>query len=288
MATVHIDTIQGAECEERSGVIRSIRRRAVVEGLVPNTNEDQVLYDALNDAAMPQPGDAHPNISGLYVRRRTPRAISPTIVEVDLLYRPYTFSEAQAETIDLPGAWYTVRAVTPLAEVETNKDRSGVKIVVSHNDEDQSGFIRVRRPRPSIVIGGRITGSSGSYDTLNSITQFRRTYAGKANSTGWYGDTGASAKTWLCSDVNVQLLELTDTVPQYPIWGVSYVFDDYTDDGTVDPGVVYIDPETGRPPAGLVDGAGQGTGTSGYGTKSIDSYSTVAFNNAINLLDGGP
>ena len=95
-------------------------------------------------------------------------------------------------------------------------------------------------------------------------------YANKVNSESFLG---ISPGFWFCPGVSWESEDLTED--EIPTWRVSFQF--RLRDGDItpwDPRVVYIDPETGQPPTGLVDG---------IGFKIVPWYLSIDFNNIFLL-----
>jgi len=84
-------------------------------------------------------------------------------------------------------------------------------------------------------------------------------YVGTVNATPWNG----AAETWLCANVQFDLLDGTTPLPS---WNFSYSFRHNVDGWKYT--VAYIDPETGKPPPNLV---------AGTGIKDITWYPTADF-----------
>jgi hypothetical protein len=267
MADVTIDILTDATWKESDGRVREIVRTLVVHGLTPDT-DDGLFQTALNDAGVPQPGAGHPTIAGLICKARETSALATDIVKVKLTYRLI-----EVGSTPVPGLSYAIRGGTSLEQVETNLDGSGTKIEVEHNEITQGGLIRPFVARRTHEVTGRITGSSGNYETLEDMDDFVATYSGLGNLGGFPADTTAADKTWICAGVDYRLADVTET--GYPVWEVSARFSRSTR-ASINPDVIFIDPNTGQPPPDLV-------ANTGY--KTVDYYATVDFDGFFTALD---
>jgi hypothetical protein len=122
-----------------------------------------------------------------------------------------------------------------LSQVETNVDKDGNPITVSFGGVVQGGLVTVDVPLEAIRVS--MTRTSPPTDTQKALV-------GKLNSGGWPGDPSAAARTWKLDELRYTTEDLGQSWQWDAVWSKRA-------DGH-DPLVAWIDPETGRPPDGLV------------------------------------
>lgn len=245
--TLVIDILEGVRWLEENGVVKEVSRVAVVSNILATYGQqgdfgtigEGVIVIALNHADMPQPGDPHPLLSHLFVVDRFPIARSTRIIQVEIRYKIPGGIDPPP-----PGQPWTLSGGASLEEIETQVDRNGNQITVTHGGKTQGGVIRPLMPRREL--NARWTGQSVFPGDLVDA------YAGKTNLSLWQGGLQG---TWLCLDIDFDIADPDQTPPLYE-YNAHFRHKDDNDGAGHDPQVVYIDPETGQPPPGLVEGEG--------------------------------
>lgn len=227
--SVQIDKLGTIEIVEMAGRIQEVRRKATVKDL-PSSEVQTVLAALLGDPYLPVVGDEL-IVGGQRVRleQRLGRILPDGDGEVELLYR----RQDTAETV-------VPRVEFGTLEITTERDAEGTQITVEHNGVTQGGEVTYRWVYPILL-----------YDFVvqqSVIGNYLAGILGRVNETAWQG---GEPGTWQCCGGGAELVN--GTLPT-PMWRVrlqmEYRFD------THQPQVVFIDPETGRPPAGLVEDEG--------------------------------
>ena len=233
--SIQADLIENAEWREQDGLVQQITRLAIVSGLVRGLPEP-IHEQALTNAGMPQPGDAHPSETGLTVRERNVRVLGPTMLIVEVIYR-------RSSIVVPPGFVATPSGSASLKMVETEFERTtGFQLSVVHDEVTQGGSINAAVPMANLSFESRLFSSAPGALALLHV--------GTTNDAVWQGGV---AGTWLCTNIGF-VLNTDNPAANPPLWEMTYDFE-FDPEGH-NPAVVYIDPETGRPPPGLVDGEG--------------------------------
>jgi hypothetical protein len=159
-------------------------------------------------------------------------------VAVDLLYR------LPGEDVNPPGTGaFVVTGGSAVSQVESEVDTMGAQITVQHAGEVQGGTIT------PLVAFDTLTLESPKQSLNPWYTARNLTNA--VNNGPFPYDPYAVPRTWLIENVQFQLLD------DHPFpWWYRFRYELRRDPLGFDPQVVYIDPSTGRPPPGLVDGEG--------------------------------
>jgi hypothetical protein len=196
-------------------------------------------------------GDAHPDpqITDCYLEEVNPEAVDQDKVTFELLYKPPDANESVGEEAES-----VIEVGASVIQVETNKNAAGNVMSVQYGGSTQGGLVSKFVPQTTISVTRREFGSPGSK---------ARNYVGKVNSSGWSLDPGAQARTWLCTSINGRSIGGGG-------YEVNYQFQ-YRDE-TWDETIVYMDPETGRPPNDVSD-------EEGINTYIV--YQTTNFNNVL-------
>ncbi len=194
--------------------------------------------------------DQHPTGEDSYLEEVTPEAVDQDKITFGLKYKPPEANETVGEE-----AGSIVEVGASVIQVETNKNAAGNVMFVSFEDNDQGGFVSKFVPNTTISITRREFVSPGTK---------ARNYVGKVNSSGWGLDSGAQARTWLCTGITGRSIDGGET------YEVNYQFQYRAE--TWDETLVYIDPTTGRPPNGVSDEDG---------INSYIIYQTTNFNNIL-------
>jgi hypothetical protein len=236
---------------ERDGIVVEIRDTYLVTGLTAGGsgthNQEQ---DALNTAGVPGPGDAYtgdsPNIVGLVCTTRQARALTPTIVEVECIYRIPSLDHGIAPIVgvtDLMDA-QSFSGTTFLTNYPTQLDVTGAPITVAHNGIAQGAEVSASRPRAEIGWSATLL----TNDPLSYVYNF----VGFVNSGDfvYVGDT----RMWLCTGIDFNMVQRSMQAGTTTSW--HFDFRMAYDPRTWDADVWYTDPMTGKPPADLVSGTG--------------------------------
>lgn len=242
--TVKMHMIEDVQWRERAGVVEEVQRGALVYGLTPNSGTpEQLVANALAVAGVPDFGDAHPIYSGLRLEERRPRVLDPTVVQVILVYR---LASGGIQDEPPPGFAAAIRGGTALEQETTQVDRDGNQITVpwtfpgTGQTRQFPGEVQALRPRDYLSFTNTV--QSASPGTIG------RQYAGTVNDDVW---NALPAGGWLCQDVQFELIDRS-TSP--PTWRMVYSF--RANAKGWQPDVVFIDPNTGKPPSGISVGNG--------------------------------
>lgn len=260
--SVKANIIKGETLSEDADGFRSVVVYQVT-GLSGNANAR--LYNALLADGVPQFGEPHPVIGGIRVSDRQAKPVSgssTTGVEITITYEALK-PESQPPDDTQPAQ---VSVGSSLESTVTQLDISGNQILVSHTfvEDDEDGNVQTRT---------RTQGGEVEYQVPSMVLRFTRresaapdgkanAYVGKVNS-DIFG--GQPAHGWLCTRIEGTSDDGGQT------YTVTYEFQRNKESWLAT--VVYIDPETGRPPPGLV---------AGQGIKQVQVYEAVPFS-GLNL-----
>ena len=252
-----IDIIEGVRWREEKGVVKEVSRLAIVSGISTGIggvggSGERIVPAALNHTDMPQPGDPHDEVTGLVLMDRFPIARSTRIIQIELRYK-----HPNAIDPPPPGEPWTLSGGASLEEIETQIDRDGNQIIVIHNEVIQGGVIRPLMPRRELH--AQWTGQSMFPGDLVDA------FVGKTNLSDWQGGLPG---TWLCLDIDFDIADPNQQPPLYE-YNAHFRHKDDEDGAGHDPQVVFVDPDTGEPPPGLV---------AGEGYKIITWYRQAEFN----------
>lgn len=251
MPTAHVDIIEAASVREENGIPVEVQRLVIVSGLTPidleaepPLNEPSLQFSiAAAVSGVPDPGDAHPSpaLSSLEVTRRDFRMRGPTIVEILVTYSD---PDGDLQVEPPPGETYVTSGGSSLEQSEEITDINGNPVEVSFGTETQRGRIPILRPRSQVRL--ELLGNS---DAPGAIGRF---WTGAVNAGSFPGiEVAAPPATWLVESVDFQYVDSDDATPR---WRFSWIFRNNPDG--FDPFVFFVDPDTGRPPPGLVVGTG--------------------------------
>jgi len=222
-------------------------RVAIVTGLsAVNAYERQTeAADALGLSI----NDPHPEIATARLQRIDVEMVSHDTARCTLTYdHRDAADEASGGEEDSD-----IEVGASLVGEEVNTDINGNVMTVSYADHpDQSGLVSRLRPEVTMNYTRRESSSPGAK---------ARSYVGTVNDGGWKFDPGSAARTWLCTGIVGRSADGGDS------WQVTYSFQ-YNPDGW-GARVIWMDPDTGRPPSDLVDGTG---------IKTYQIYEPKAFN----------
>lgn len=238
---VQLDDIGTLDLTEVGGVITTAVRGGHITDAGGDTSSPAgitaaLAYQALDDAGITvgsllvvRPG-AQLN---LVTRKLKQSSDSPRRLLVTLTYE---------DTNDGGGGGTAIPAISiasGLAQIETENDASGDQIILTHAGAEQGGKIKVTEPQLVIEYPKKYTGAG--------VIGYLAGFLNKINADTWnQGQPGE----WKCT--GARLVTLTQGVP--PVWDIKLSFT--LQPGGHQPDVVYIDPETGKPPPDLVLGSG--------------------------------
>ena len=250
---MQIDITEDARWREVNGVVVEIARVAIVRNIGPvGPNPEDLILNLARASPLPQPGATHPWQPALTLRDREITALGVSMARVMLIYR-------RDDVAQPPGLLYATRGGSSSEQIETQLDKSGNQITVTHQGKTQGGEIHPFESRSEIQVYW--------LEQSQFPGDLTRTYTNTVNNGPWALDLAAPARTWRCTDISFDLEDGTRTPPLYR-FQASFVFNP----DKHDPQVIYIDPETGRPPPGLVVNQGY---------KTITWYAAVNFNNIL-------
>jgi len=277
MATAYIDHISTLEAEERYGAMVRLVRVARVVGL---TDTDyQVLQSALDASGVPTKGATLTGMANLVLTSRQTTVVDEDqgVVDVTLTYEHFL---NEGQDIDDPPVGVLVGEVRAnISQVPTNKDApgaSGSLITVEyeypedyHKEDlqgqtvEQTGEIQVFQAQRTIFLQGIME--------VDFPWQIALSLVSKVNKQAW---SGGVAHSWMCTAVNWKIHDATSGANRY-----LFTFEFQHNLDTWDPQVVFIDENSGRPPAGLVEGTGK---------KTIEYHEEIDFNEIIGAkIQGG-
>ena len=277
------DIIEGARLKEENGVVVSIDRVFILSDLRIGIVADEIFQIALAHSDIPLNTAAHPIHTDLFVVSRVPKVLGPTIVRVTV-----TYGLPGGSQFDPPfGSQYMLSGGASVEQTERALHRLDQMDMPGVGDAagDQ---ITVEYQKPgadkAIVQNGEITPFEGrSIMTFGAqiatvapwlMAEF---WVNKVNS-GAFFYSQAPRHTWLITDMNYELT-IKETPNGYPIYEMSVTMRHNPD--TWDPFVIWIDPETGRPPGPALDSAGEpiaGTGLiAGTGYKNVKWHDETGF-----------
>lgn len=241
---VIIDLLENVRWKEVQGQVTEISRLALVHGNLSGADiggvaiAESVVAEALNHPDMPQPGVEHEVVAGLFLDERVPIIRDRTIIKIELRYKRPGGADPTP-----PGMAWVPSGGAGLEEIETQFDRNGEQITVFH-DRELGGTIHPLMPRPELTFDWT--------EQADIPGQLVIDFVGKTNLETWQlGLPG----TWLCMSVFFDIVNAS-TIPVTYKYSMKFR---YKDDGTGagwNPQVIFIDPETGEPPTGLVEGVG--------------------------------
>ncbi len=222
----------------------------VVKDLVSTTAAGMVL-EAIQDSSTPSYGQQHDEINSMVVLGITGTAEVNGVARLTYTYGPATWTKVE-DGDELDTQTVQIDISTTVTSITTQRDINDDDLVVTHGSPavDQVDTASVNRPQTALTFA-RIENQD--------VFLKARTYVGKVNSVEWQG---APLKTILCTAINGRQ---TDIITNR--FEVTYTFIYQSEDYKYDSW--WIDPDTGRPPAGLVQDTGKITS---------DVYETIDFN----------
>jgi len=203
-------------------------------------------------------GASHPTVPTAYLMSVTPTSETSDTVKFRLDYAEYPFADMQ------------VSIGSTVSQIETNKDINGdpfeleYAFPADYHIDDYAGetittgaVVSLLSPETTMVVRKHITGA----DYLDVLV-VSTSYVGKTNAAGWMVMGSPAENTWLCTGITG---ETSDAGLTYM---VTYSFH-YRSDGW-DSEIVFMDPNTGKPPSDVVEGVG---------IKTYQMYAQANFNN---------
>lgn len=202
-------------------------------------------------------GSAHPSRSTLFLSDFELGGISTEAVDVRLIYKEYPFGDqvirvgaTTSQVVTNQGFLVnqTTKAVaTSLSDMQVKytfpADYEGVNKDVYKGKEFETGVESTKLiPERTIVITRQevITGPA--------VSEMARDFVGKVNRSGWLLAPGDLSHTWLCNGIEGVS---NDNGLSYVItYSFQYREDKWTQT------VIYLDPNTGRPPPDVAKGEG--------------------------------
>lgn len=252
------DLVEGAKLELTAEGYRA-ERVFHVAGLT-GTSSAKVLA-ALDNAAIPNRGDAHPDISGIQAWHHEARALTDERVEIRVVYHRPTYGSSQ------PDDESQIIVGTSLQQTLVHEDIYGDLIVCEYTPSG-SGASVIYQPVKASKLAPR-----------SSITFIRREYESpanksadyteKVNEAGWDFDPQAGPYTWLCTGIKGRS---TDGGATYMVT-YTFLYNGTAPTYNWDALVEYVDPATGKPPGGPIDGL-----VDGVGRKIVPIYLAANFN----------
>jgi hypothetical protein len=249
MANVHIDIIDGNRGRQtRRGWVER-ERFAIVSRLTGAG--DAKLQAAItelqaNDDYCANYGDEHPAAPRCLLEALDPEHLTSEDVRVRMFYKRPEFEDEDGETV--------IEVGSTLIQETVNTDVNGDLMTVEYNGQSQSGSVSIPVPQSTVRYQLRLDSPPGDLS---------RAYVGKLNSGGWWADTAAEPRTWLCTSI-VGVSD-DDGETYLTTFEFAYLEDTYDEE------VVYIDPETGRMP----DDIEIGTGTAVFQVIDAVSFNDI-------------
>jgi hypothetical protein len=184
MAT-QLDIQQNSRISQNKDGFR-VDRIALVSGVTGDP--DERLYNAITDAGLPDYGDEHPSISGIYLNELSADVIDPETVKVTLSYYNDSATAEGGET--------TSRASGSTNIEETKLDING--------DDMTTRYVDGSIIYPKVSFTAEIERPRVTFDFEYTVSSFPKTtidtYLGKINSVIW---NGYAVETILCVAVDV-------------------------------------------------------------------------------------
>ena len=250
-------TIKRSQLSYESGIpMRMVREIIIDLGLEtdPSTIDD-FMQAVIDDAELPPIGE-QVTITSIEGQAYDMFMLDRQIEQIGL-QQARVIDTFEAITVGNPGDGDNlspIRISGAVSATETEVDKSGSTITVSHGGESQGGTIRANEAAMQLAFDMAVE----TYTPTDVIVAWQN----KINSADWFG---GSPGVWLCTRVNVQPIQESSTPPR---WKFTFEFQAKPYPGW-QPWVRYIDPETGKPPVGLVDGTGY---------KQVQHYDEADFN----------
>jgi hypothetical protein len=257
------DLIEGSVGVRNINGKNSMTRNFLVGGVTGAVAQKPI--EALQTVGLPQPGDAHPNFTDLFVVDSNARPI-PDSNEKWIVSIIYGVPESGSQKVDTSSQ---VSFGSTLASIETTKDNTGAALFTGTLDPLADGTPPARTAttapkQPAVVnkLVPQITVMASRKETSLPITAIKD-YTGKINSdiVSIAGNSFA-VKTLMMTRVNAV------TENDGTSYLVTYEFQFRSDQWKID--IVGIDPDTGAPWSKIESVTD--------GIKNVEIYETVAMN----------
>lgn len=240
----NIDLIEGCDARKTDKGWEA-SRVAVVYGIDSQESAHARLLVAVTEVNI-NIDDTHPTFVNSYCREIIPIAITGEEVRIQYIYRPNEYDDIS----------YSLGATG--VQEETNQDVDGNDIILKYTwpqdypeqeragiEEETGALVSILQPET------RLTVHRHEYYDLDNITPITGTilttrataYVGTVNQAAWTLRSLDASRTWLCTAITA---ESSNNGASYD---VTYEFSYRID--TWDSTVVFIDPNTGKPPKDL-------------------------------------
>ena len=228
-----VETINGYECIE-------------VYNILDVSGDPRMRkFEALNADGLPRGGEQHPfPLQPLFCASRSVQLIDTDKAKVTCKFQPGTIDNVPPD--EGAGSTLQIRVGTTVQEVETSLDVNGDTIRVSYDyidideqgnqtvrNESQTGTVKYQLPMTVVTLSRKET-----RDPLDKS----RIFVGRMNSGSVFGDP---AHWWLITKLEGESSNGGKS------FNVTYEFQRKI--GGWDPTVVFIDPDTGRPPEDILE-----------------------------------
>jgi len=258
MATVNLDTLTTLAAVEDRGAVVQMTREVFVTGLA--STDFGVLFEALDEAGVPAIGSSPTGYDNLVLVKRNPQLVPDEKTKVRVVLEYVAKRDA--------GYDFTMSGGGSLRQITTAVDLAGNDLSVSHTfstgDPDseyagqtysQGGQCNVMMPQGDLQCTGIM---AADYPQRTALY-----WDGAINSTWWIG---SPPYTWMIVNVT---FEPHDMGASPRTWEFTFQFQFNNEPYGWRPRYSFIDPRTGRPPTGLVEGTGK---------KTLTWYSARDFN----------
>lgn len=242
---------------EDRDVYISATREVEVTGVTRSAHT--TLQTILEDASIPQPGDAHPAISNLYVKNREAKPMTADAWLVTVHYGPL----AKIDDVSPPPKSVTLKSITASTESEeVNTDKDGNLITVTY--EDGNGIEHTRPVSLQDEIA-TLTIRFRRRETSDPTATFK-SYINTLNSDTVTWLSGAAVGEIWCCNLSADELDTGD-------WDCTYEFKYKA--GGFDKTAVYTD-DKGLVPEDVDDTAGSENGVTTPTLKASAAFSSLS------------
>jgi len=249
---VTCDLMDGASGRLTQTGWTDVERIAVVSGVTGGSAAGKI-YTAASATGMPAIGDAHPCIKSCYLYEIIPTTVHDTeTMRFRLLYKQYVNLRITSLPAVMNPELNSIQVGATLSQVETHYDKDGVEQYLTYtypagypNKEkagkkyDTTELFTKMMPEHSIIINMR---------EFQNPSQKAIDYVGYVNSGPWSLHRSAAQGTWLCTGITGRSDDGRVS------WTVTYSFQYRPDTWSITR--LFIDPDTGKPPADLIAGVG--------------------------------
>ncbi len=254
-AHVYLDRIETLEMKEKWGVIVSVIRKAFVENL-PIETDWSVMYGVLDAIGVPSSGEYldDDRASHLYVTDRNVKMTEKNQAEIIITYGHFAdrgqklfYDYGVVGDRNISGKMQA--SISQKTANMYREDGSGTPedIIVEHtypaDDPDfrgktisQTGEVSVQIPQKTMTVEG-IKETDAPWRMSSNLI-------GCVNKREWLGE---AAHIWMCTEVTWEYRDEGN-------YFMSFTFQENPD--TWNPTAVFMDANTSKPPAGLIEGIG--------------------------------